>query len=100
MRTSEIDAWALRVIERVEKNEPHEDDRVELKAEWPESPSEAARRIAGHANQMRGEPFLWLIGVDERRGVVGADKNNLANWWPQVESQFDGPVPPIQHVFD
>jgi hypothetical protein len=36
MRTYEIEDMALRAIERVEKEQPQEDDRVELKAQWPE----------------------------------------------------------------
>jgi hypothetical protein len=92
MTTNEIEAWALRVIEGVERHQPNEDTRVELKAEWID-PEKAARRIAGHANEMRGEPILWLIGVDERRGVIGAEPNDLSTWWPQVKAKFDGPVP-------
>src|ERR1700687_3132438 len=95
MRTYEIEAWALRAIERVDKGQPNEDSRIELKAEWPDDPERAARRIAGHANALRGEPILWLIGVDEQLGVKGANKNNLANWWVQVKGQFDGQPPEL-----
>jgi hypothetical protein len=95
MKTYEIEDWALRAIERVESQQPNEDTRVELKADWID-PQKAARRIAGHANEMRGEPILWLIGVDEQKGVKGADQNNLADWWPQVMSGFDGPVPRLR----
>src|SRR6266540_4555312 len=98
MRTYEIEAWALRAIERVEQRQPNEDSRVELKAEWPDDPERAARRIAGHANALRGEPILWVIGVDEQQGVKGASQNNLANWWPQVKAQFDGFAPDVREV--
>jgi hypothetical protein len=97
MTTYEIEAWALRAIEHVEKHEPSEDDRVELKAAWIDH-EKAGRRIAGHANQVRGEPILWLIGVDENKGLMGADENDLATWRPQVKSHFDGPVPRLQSV--
>jgi hypothetical protein len=98
VRTPEIEAWALRAIERVEKHQPVEDDGVELKAGWID-PGKTARRIAGHANQRRGEPILWVIGVDEKQGTVpGASPNDMANWWPQVSSQFQGPTPRLQHV--
>jgi len=63
-----------------------------LKAAWPD-PQKAARRIAGHANAARGAEILWLIGVDEARGVVGAQANEMATWFPQVEANFDGLAP-------
>lgn len=83
------------MIARVKSGQPIEDARVELKAEWLE-PGKAARRIAGHANAARGAPILWLIGVDEKTGVVGAQFNDLAAWFPQVASRFDGLTP--EHV--
>lgn len=47
--------------------------RRELKAEWlPDHSKVARRQIAGHANVARGD--LWLIGVDEKRGVAGVDQ--------------------------
>jgi hypothetical protein len=92
MRPSQIEAWVLRVVEALGKGAPTEDSQVELKAEWPD-PKKAARQIAGHANAAHGEPILWLIGVDERAGVVGADREELSKRWPQVESQFDGLAP-------
>jgi len=67
---------------------------VELKAKWPNA-KEAARRIAGHANAAHGEPILWLIGVDEKEGVVGANNEELANWSAQVSAEFDGLAPQI-----
>jgi hypothetical protein len=92
MRPHEIEIWALNIIDRVEGKQPIEDFRVELKADWIE-PKKAARRIAGHANAARGAPILWLIGVDEERGIVGAEHEELANWYPQVRTQFDGLAP-------
>lgn len=85
----------MSIIERVESDQPIEDARVELKAEWT-PPDKAARQIAGHANAARGTSMLWLVGVDEKVGVVGAQVNELANWFPKVESRFDGLAP--EHV--
>jgi len=92
MRAHEIENWALRIIEQVESGQPNEDYRVELKAEWPDA-KKAARRIAGHANAAHGEPILWLIGVDEEKGVVGVNNEELANWSAQVRAEFDGLAP-------
>ncbi len=94
MKAHQIESWALSIIERVEAGQPIEDSRVELKSEW--IPAEkAARRIAGHANAASGAPILWLIGVDEGEGAVGARREDLADWYPQVQSQFDGLAPQL-----
>jgi hypothetical protein len=93
MRTHEIEGWAWRVIGRVREGRPSEDFRVELKSEWPPA-QKAARRIAGHANAARGEPILWLIGVDEDEGVKGVANFEVSDWYAQVKAQFDGGVAP------
>lgn len=89
MAPSQIEAWALQVIDRVTRGDPREDARIELKREWVE-PKKAARKIAGHANAAGGEPILWLIGIDEQSGVLGASDEELATWLPGVQSMFDG----------
>lgn len=94
MRAHEIEHWVLRIIEQVKSGQPNEDYRVELKAEWPDA-KKAARRIAGHANAAHGEPILWIIGVDEEKGVVGVNNEELANWSAQVRTEFDGLAPQI-----
>jgi hypothetical protein len=94
MRKHQIENWALSVIERVESGQPNEDFRVELKSQWLD-PQKAARQIAGHANAARGEPILWLIGVDQKNGVIGANQIELADWYAQVKAQFDGLAPEL-----
>ncbi len=94
MNRVEISAWALNIIERVEKGQPFEDSVVELKSEWPKDPAEAARQIAGQANAARGAPILWLIGVHQRKGVVGVLYEELSTWWPQVRALFDEQLAP------
>jgi hypothetical protein len=70
-----------------------------LKSEWPTDIAEVARQIAGHANAARGAPILWLIGVHQRKGAVGALHEELSAWWPQVRAQFDEQLAPaIQDV--
>jgi len=97
MRTSDIEAWVLRVIDQQKRKQPCEDSRVEIKAKWPDDPRKAARQIAGHANAARGESVLWIIGIDESYGIVGAENIELANWFPQVKAHFNGLCP---EVFD
>jgi hypothetical protein len=65
-----------------------------MKAKWPE-PSKVARQIAGHANAARGEHILWIIGLDEKSGVVGADNTELADWLPEVKKCFNGISPDV-----
>jgi len=90
----ELEAWTLRIIDAIGRGDPVEDQRVELKAEWPQ-PDRAARRLAGHANAARGDKILWVIGVDEEQGVVGAPAEELANWFPEVATWFDGLTPSL-----
>ena len=94
MRRIQIESWAIQIIERVESNGPLEDSRVELKAKWIDI-QKAARRLAGHANAARGEPILWLIGIDQDNGVIGAEQEELANWYAAVQSEFDGISPSL-----
>jgi hypothetical protein len=94
MRPHQIENWALNVVERVESDQPIEDSRVELKSDWIDV-QKAARRIAGHANASRGAPILWLIGVHETKGVVGAQHEELADWYEGVKAQFSGLAPQV-----
>jgi hypothetical protein len=98
MKSLEIESWAIRILERVENHLPVEDSRVELKSAWPD-PIKTARRLAGHANAARGELILWLIGADEKRGVIaGANYNDLASWFPQVKGCFESEIPALQDL--
>jgi len=94
MKAHQIESWALSIIDRVEAGQPNEDSRVELKAEWIQA-EKAARRLAGHANAAGGAPVLWLVGVNEKKGVVGARHEDLADWYPKVQAQFDGLAPQL-----
>ncbi|GIH08082.1 hypothetical protein Rhe02_61490 [Rhizocola hellebori] len=98
MRTVEIEAWALRVINRLTAGAKVEDSNVELKSVWPSEPNKAARRIAGLCNSIAGDQALWLIGVDEKSGVTGVAADDLATWWPAVSANFDGAVPALRDV--
>jgi len=93
MRTSELEAWAYQIIERVRRHQPIEDDRVELKATMIEA-TKAARLIAGHANQSHGEPILWLMGVDEKQGITGVPHVEMSNWLKPYKSCFSENVYP------
>jgi hypothetical protein len=90
MRSAELEMWVRDVAAAVIRGDPVEDTKVELKATWIES-EKAARQLAGHANASRGEPLLWLIGVDERNNrVVGVEPLEFEHWHKQVQKWFDG----------
>src|SRR5438093_863250 len=95
MKNHEVEYRVLSIIERVEKKQPIEDFTVELKAEWPKEINKTARQIAGHANAARGELILCIIGLDQNRGVIGAQYNELSNWFNSVKSEFDGIAPAL-----
>ena len=94
MRAIEIEMWANRVLDSMEKSGQTEDHRVELKSAWVEG-NDAARRLAALANSAPDDTILWLIGVDEKAGkVIGVQKRELAEWWPRVETEFADRIAP------
>ena len=97
MLPSQIENWALQIIERVESKQSIEDSRVELKSKWID-PQKGARRLAGHANAARGEPILWLIGIDEDEGVKGVEKEELSVWMNKVQTAFESTSPSLQDI--
>jgi hypothetical protein len=64
---SEVEQWALREVRRPVLQES---DRVEFKSQVTD-PAKLARQIAGHSNSARSEWILWILGVDEKLGLVG-----------------------------
>ena len=89
MQPHRLEARVHEIVDRVTVRAPVEDSRVELKSTWIEAPR-AARRLAAHANGAYGEPILWVVGIDEGNATIpGARTEELANWWAQVQSNFD-----------
>ena len=99
MTSNQIEAWALRSIQAAIDHQNCEDSLVEMKREWPTDHHKAARRIAAHANAAGGQPILWLIGVDEKGGMVtGADQNSFSDWWAQVRKHFESLAPHLRDL--
>ncbi len=99
MRPIEIESWTLRIVTQVLRGQPNEDSLVELKAEFPEDISKAARQIAALANSSFGETVLWIIGVDEKGCVVkGVNAHEMSAWWSKIEAQFDELAPSFQNL--
>jgi hypothetical protein len=98
LRTTQIEAWTLRIVEQVLSKRQNEDSRADVKADWPTDHRKAARGIAGLANAVHGEPVLWVMGLDQHRGLTPLPHMDLAAWWPSVCSHFDGLAPAIKDV--
>lgn len=96
MRTVELEALAMRIVEDLKAGIMPEDVRVELKADWPADSNRCARRIAGHCNASRGEAVIWLVGLHEQRGVSPLSSSDTATWWARVRAEFEGEAPPMR----
>ncbi len=91
----DTEARSLRLVEHLRGgNAP--DSLSATHASWPKA-NAVARALAGHANAARGRELLWLIGVDGRGRVSGADATDFAAWQEAVTSRFDG-LPPAMTV--
>ncbi len=98
-----LEKWVRDVCDRAKAKQHLEDSLVELKRDWPPNAAaaRAARQLAGQANAARGADILWLIGVDEKSGVVGAPNAETATWWRTIRGVFDDGAPILlqEHVF-
>jgi hypothetical protein len=72
-----------------------EDIRVEVKAMPPEG-NAAARRLAAHANAVRGAHILWLLGIEEMTGKFFEITEEPSSWYRRVRSQFEGDCPQLE----
>lgn len=93
MTASEAERWALEVLNRLQRSGAREDDRVEFKRQAPD-PQKFARVLAGQANAARGERILWILGVDQDAGFVGAEGLEWSALWPQIQGHFEGAAVP------
>ncbi len=93
MRIPELEYWALQVVDIVQGGQTLEDSRVELKRDWIEE-KVAARQLAGLANAAKSDYVLWIVGLDEKEGVVAFDQGRWGDWWTKVTLSFDENVYP------
>lgn len=94
MQSQRIEVQVLAIVDSVVGGGRVEDDRVELKREWPIEIGKTARRIAGHANAAAGEWILWIIGLDEKAHQVHEPADvEPADWWAQVSARFSEVAP-------
>ena len=95
MRPTQLESLVLTAVDDVASGKAIEDSRIELKRDWPHDIAKAARRLAGHCNAAMGDTVVWIIGLDEKDGVIGCKPENFANWWPQVQSLFEDKSPAL-----
>jgi hypothetical protein len=90
-----IEAAVVTAVEAVLSGGSVEDDRIECKSEL--MPPDRVRQLAGAANAALGEDLIWVVGIDEKAKALTPLNNpeiDLADWWAQVERNFDGAVAP------
>ncbi|MBC2933043.1 hypothetical protein [Nocardioides sp. zg-1228] len=94
MRSQQLEARVLHLVEQVLAGSRVEDDRVECKGVWPTDHRKAARQIAGLANAAAGEAILWIVGLDEDSSrLVESGSVEPSSWWGQVFKVFAGVAP-------
>jgi hypothetical protein len=93
MGPAELESRVLGILDRVEKGKPSEDSRDECKTTWPNWPAgdeKMARQLGGHANAARGDPILWLFGVDEKgKRVPGVSTTEFSDWYAGLKKHFE-----------
>jgi hypothetical protein len=95
MNHAQLENWVNEIVAAFKSGKSSEDDRLEMKTEWPTDFAKTSRQLAGHANAARGGQILWIIGLNQRAGTVtGADELELANWYPQLSAMFEGSLAP------
>ncbi len=97
MTPQQLEAAVITAINQVRAGQPVEDDRIELKREWPD-PLKKARQLAGAVNKANGDDVVYIIGVDEKTGEIHSPVNtDVANWWPSMSARFDQVPPDLAH---
>lgn len=90
---SQLEARVLGYVDQIRAGCRVEDDLVECKRTWPEIGK--AKQIAGLANKANGEPFLIIVGIDERTSqIVPLGDVDPADWWSRIRGKFDQDVWP------
>jgi hypothetical protein len=99
VRPQQLEARVIGLVDLVLAGGRIEDDLVECKRQWPDPQQRSSsRQLAGHANKARGEPILWIIGLDENsHALTQLDMVEVADWWAAVASRFDPPAPELEH---
>ncbi|WP_377103970.1 hypothetical protein [Propionicimonas sp. T2.31MG-18] len=93
MQTAQFEASVVAVVNALRAGSPMEDDRIELKRDWPDP--EKARQLAGAANRVAGEYLTYIIGIDETGKTFPIGNVDPATWWSQMQAHFDEVSPQL-----
>jgi hypothetical protein len=95
----DVDAIVQAAVENLQAGRGVEDDSgIEFKSDWPD-PAKKARQLGGAANALRGEPFLLVIGVDDKTGAVTTPtKTEPQQWYAKLRKNFDQVAPELLGV--
>lgn len=98
MTPQQLEALVLAAIDQLRAVGQIEDDRIEVKREWPGP--QKARQLAGAANRARGNDLIYIIGLDEKTGLVHSTAGkDVASWWSQMSARFDQMGPDmVRHI--
>jgi len=100
LTVGDLDVVVFNALDRIERGQPLEDSRLELKSDWSATPAEHhryARQIAALCNAARGGEAVLVVGVSERHGVVGCNGVEVGAWWRTITRWLDDP-PPEPHA--
>jgi hypothetical protein len=95
MRQQQLEVLVIDAIDRARSGNPIEDDRIEFKQAWPE-PSKA-RQLAGTVNRANGNDVIYIVGANEAGDLFALGSTDVADWWAQHSSRFDGVAPDLQN---
>ncbi len=90
----DLEFLALRQLERIGRREALEPGCDAMLA-WPKA-ALAARRLAAQANAARGNPLLWLVGIDVHGKRRPADRKGFEKWQRALRLYFDGLIPEME----
>ena len=89
----------MAAVDQIRKGQQVETDFIECKREWPED--KKARQLAGSLNRAAGDPVIYIIGLDEKTGLVtDVSGIDVLNWWNQIVPKFDQTPPEIARHMD
>lgn len=94
MRPIDLELLVRRHIHDIRAGRGAEDDRIELKRDWP-NPNDVrrARQLAGAANALRGEPLIYVIGCAEDGAIHPLSSQEPESWYSEISSLFDSDAP-------
>lgn len=94
MRAIDLEARVIAAVDRIRGGQPVEHDLIECKRTWPQE--KKARQLAGSLNRAGGDPVVYIVGIDEKTGLIhDVSETDILDWWSQIVPQFDHTPPEL-----